>query len=171
MSTPVLRPRNFELLHLFLLSFTIVYVLCCVMLAVDKSFFKRIWWWWCFFVVRNKHVVSWRDDSGGIWAWATMRACVRVWCASSWTRAIVSAVAGNYQAPTPRQDATRSGDTTASASRPTPNLRCYSEIPTSPRCAPSDWAASRSTECTYSSVTTATTNSVVEKTNQYQCRY
>jgi len=36
-STPVLRPRILVLLHLFLLSFAIVYVLCCVMLAVDKS--------------------------------------------------------------------------------------------------------------------------------------
>jgi len=48
-STPVLRARILVLLHLFLLSFTTVYVLCCVMLAADKSFIKRIWrwWWWC----------------------------------------------------------------------------------------------------------------------------
>jgi len=27
---------------------TIVYVLCFVMLAADKSVIKRIWWWSCF---------------------------------------------------------------------------------------------------------------------------
>jgi len=53
-STPVLRPIILVLLHLFLLSFTTVYVLCCrMMLAADTSFIKRIWWWWWYLLTNN----------------------------------------------------------------------------------------------------------------------